>query len=378
MSDASATPEAPEIRPAILLVDDEPRLAELARLALSGRFEVRSTTSPDEALALGADPSVRLLLTDFVMEGMTGVELIRRLRDSRPDLPCVLFSGNLTRASWTAAINSGCRHIFTKPLSLSSIIQVCTELLYPPPQSSQENTHREFIESIPWKGDLGGGLRKLSDHLLANHSPLFLQSPGEPISIDFLHLLLPDLQPYPRPDSPPPPLPLLTDLRALDIDQQNRIAQLLPARREIPWLLIADSAPEDLLDRGLLAESLYLRLSSVIIHLPPPAACPEDTLHLCRWWLGTRSSPASLADSAATWLASQLSFWNWPSLHALLREALSIQPDRPIQTQTLQQASLALSLGSDLADIPRYAEYADKQTRQLRAAWDALGAADQT
>lgn len=371
MSDPS--PSSPETQPAILLVDDEPRLAELARLALSGRFEVRATTSPEEALTLGANPAVRLVLTDFVMDGMTGVELIRQLRKSRPDLPCILFSGNLTRNSWTAAINSGCRHVFTKPLSLSSIIQLCTELLSPLPESSLAETIRDFIESIPWKGALGLGLRELSSHLLAERSPLFIQSQGGPFPNEFLLLLLPELQPYPRADSPPPPRPLYTELDELDLEQQNRIAQLLPSRRDIPWLLLSDAAPEELLDRGRLTESLYLRLGSVVISLPSPSDCLEDTLHLCRWWLATQSPATPLTDEASSWLASQLTLWNWQTLHSLLREACTIQPGQPIQPAALQQASLALSLGSDLADIQRYPDYADKQTRQLRATWEALG-----
>lgn len=366
-------PDSPDTLPAILFVDDEPRLAELASLALSGRFDVRVTTSPAEALIIGTDPAVRLVLTDFSMDGMTGVELIRRLRETRPDLPCILFSGNLTRASWTSAINAGCRHVFPKPLALASIIQLCTAMLSPPAEASVPEASRDIIESIPWKGPLGRSLRELSNHLLAGHSPLFLKSTGGNFPHEFLLLLNPELQLYPRPDTPPPPRPLFTDLTDLDLEQQNRIAQLIPARRDIPWLLLADSSPEELLDRGRLAESLYLRLGSVLVTLPAPADCPEDTAQLCRWWLATQTPPATLTDEAAVWLATQLSLWNWQTLHSLLREASTGQPGQPIRTQTLQQASLAISLGSDLADFPRYPDYADKHTRQLRAAWESLG-----
>lgn len=371
MSD-STPPQSLAARPAILLVDDEPHLAQLAHLALSGRFDVRSTTSPHEALALGADPSVRLLLTDFVMDDMNGIELIRRLHETRPDLPCILFSGNLTRATWTSAINSGSRYVFAKPLPLAAIIKVCTEILNPPLPPPLADAHRDFVESIPWSGALGKNLRELSGHLLAGRSPICIQSADDPFPFDLLHLLLPDLQSYPQPDSPPPARALLTDLRTLNLNEQDRIAQLLPARCEIPWLLLADAGLEELLEQGRLAQSLYLSLGAAVVQIPPPLACPADSLHLCHWWLCAQSPPATLTDEATTWLSTQLPYWNWSSLTALLREACAIHPDQPIQAHSLKQAALSLFLGPELADIPRYADYAAEQIHPLRTAWDAL------
>jgi hypothetical protein len=287
----------------------------------------------------------------------------------------VLFSGNLTAESWNAAINSGCRHVFAKPLALSSIIALCTELLLPRTDAVVPESSRHFLESVAWQGTLGTTLRELSDYLLAGRSPLFLQSPGGRFPHELLLLLLPELQPYPRPDSPPPHRPLFTDLCSLDLDQQHRIAQLLPSRRDIPWLLCADAAPEAMLERGGLAKSLYLRISSVVFHLPPPADCAEDTLHLCRWWLGSQPTPRQLGNEAAAWLANQLPRLNWQALLALLHETSADEAPETISPDTLQRSLLALTLGPGLADFPPYAEYADHQTRQLRSAWESLGSA---
>jgi CheY-like chemotaxis protein len=375
MKDApdKSPPEDPEVRHAILLVDDETRLAELARLALSGRFDVHATTSPEEALRIGADPRIRLVLSDFQMNEINGVELIRRLRANRPDLPCILFSGNLTRDSWAAAHNAGCRHVLAKPLALSTIISLCSALICPPERPPFLEGGHDFLESIPWQGALGKNLRALAEHLLANHNPIYLHTPTGGFPRELLLGLLPDLQLYPHPESPPPPLPLYTDITGLDLGDQTRIAKLIPTRRKFPWLIAAEGAPDDLLDRGQLSESLYLRLGPNTISLAGPADCPADTLRLCGWWLSSLAPSTSLSEAASEWLANRLELWDWNALLSLLREAASQSPDRIIETDLIQHAALVIKLGSDLSDIQRYSDFADLFTRELRLAWDLLG-----
>jgi CheY-like chemotaxis protein len=78
-----------------LLVDDE----ELVRMSTADMlmdlgYEVVEANSAEEALSLisgGLRPD--LLITDHLMPGMTGVELARSIRSSRPDLPVLIVSG---------------------------------------------------------------------------------------------------------------------------------------------------------------------------------------------------------------------------------------------------------------------------------------------
>jgi CheY-like chemotaxis protein len=373
MSEESTT-DTGEPRPCLLFVDDEPGFADLARLALSGRFDVQASTSATEALRLGENPSVRLVLTDYQMDELHGVDLIRRLRERRPELPCILFSGHITREEWAAAHNAGCRHVLPKPLALSTVISLCEALLAPPDAPLIPEKSRDLLESIPWRGSLGRGLRALAGHLLEGRSPILIQTPPGGFPLEFLLGLLPSLQPYPAPDAPPPPRPLFTALGGLDLAAQTKIAQLLPARRGSPWLFSAEASPDDLLDRGLLAESLYFRFGPASLILPAPSESPDDTLHLCAWWLTGLAPASALDDDARDWLRTQLDLWDWATLLALLREAAGHHSDRPLGTASLQQASLAISLGSDLGDLQRYPEFADHFTRQLHTAWEALSA----
>ena len=80
----------------ILLVEDEAATSRLVRVMLErAGYAVQVASGAAEALRLLEEPGVTfdLLLTDIVMPGMDGVELVRRVREQRPELPVLLTSG---------------------------------------------------------------------------------------------------------------------------------------------------------------------------------------------------------------------------------------------------------------------------------------------
>ncbi|WP_354003656.1 hybrid sensor histidine kinase/response regulator [Ramlibacter aurantiacus] len=79
----------------VLLVDDQPDVLEMAaELFRTLGFEVLVARSGTEAFeVLQRTPDLRLLVTDVVMPGMTGIQLGQRARQIRPDLKIILVSG---------------------------------------------------------------------------------------------------------------------------------------------------------------------------------------------------------------------------------------------------------------------------------------------
>lgn len=80
----------------LLLVDDETALVDLLKKYLERcGLQVESCTDPHAALQLmEADPgSFSLLITDLTLPGMSGEELIERMRAIRPALPVIVASG---------------------------------------------------------------------------------------------------------------------------------------------------------------------------------------------------------------------------------------------------------------------------------------------
>jgi len=86
----------PELTIRILLVDDERVVREvLALLLISLGHTVVAVASGAEALArLEAAEPYDLVLTDLVMPGLGGWELVRRIRERWPTLPVGVMSGN--------------------------------------------------------------------------------------------------------------------------------------------------------------------------------------------------------------------------------------------------------------------------------------------
>jgi two-component system response regulator FixJ len=373
MTDPSTT-----LTPAIIIVDDEARLASLFCFGLSGLFKVHSTVSPAEALALSDIPSVKIVLTDYQMDGMNGVELISKIKARRPDVVCILFSGNLTVERWTAAINTGCRHVLEKPLSIKSIIDLCSSIVGAPEANSPSTAGKGVLHTLAWQEALGKNLQSLATHLKDGAGPLFLVTPDGRFPCELLALLAPSLRDYPAPPDAPPPedaVHYTQSLQTIPPAGQNAIGQTTrAARRGKPWLLAANATPDELIDRHEITETLYLRLNQAIFHLPAPGANPADTLLLCTWWLSSLPAPATLTDEGADWLSGQLQNFDWHTLVAILKQALLQTPGQPIDALRLQHAALAVSLGSDFSQIQRYADFFDAYTRDLRQAWNLLGA----
>jgi CheY-like chemotaxis protein len=83
------------LRGLALLVDDEDAVrASTADMLLDLGYRVEEAASAEAALALlNADTKPDLLITDHLMPGMTGVELVRAVREKYPELPVLLVSG---------------------------------------------------------------------------------------------------------------------------------------------------------------------------------------------------------------------------------------------------------------------------------------------
>jgi CheY-like chemotaxis protein len=81
--------------PNLLLVDDNDDVREITALLLRDTgYRVIEASSGIAALAeLDGNPAIELLIVDFSMPGMSGVELLERARAKRPEIKAVLITG---------------------------------------------------------------------------------------------------------------------------------------------------------------------------------------------------------------------------------------------------------------------------------------------
>ncbi len=110
------------VRPRILVVDDEPQILRVLRRGLETHgFEV--VTAPDAATALDmfrASP-VNLIITDLRMPQLDGVELCRRIRKAST-VPIVVLSVKGEEASKVQALDAGADDYITKPFGMDELL----------------------------------------------------------------------------------------------------------------------------------------------------------------------------------------------------------------------------------------------------------------
>ncbi len=133
-------PEPPPAKPVIvkgdgqslLLVDDEkPIVGWLRALLKRSGYTVEGHTQPVEALAaFEANPQgFDLVLTDLTMPGLTGVDLARRIRKIRADIPVVLMSGYDDIAAPDHLFDAGISEVLRKPLMAETLTTAIARVL---------------------------------------------------------------------------------------------------------------------------------------------------------------------------------------------------------------------------------------------------------
>ncbi len=119
----------------ILLVDDEEQVvAVTGELLESLGYSVTPMTSAREALLLflRSSHTFNLVLTDLTMPYMTGLELCRKVKEVRPDIPVVLFTGYLEEFSSEGASEAGINAFFMKPVSFKEMARIIRKTLDTP------------------------------------------------------------------------------------------------------------------------------------------------------------------------------------------------------------------------------------------------------
>jgi CheY-like chemotaxis protein len=111
----------------VLVVDDEPDIEALFRQQFrrdlrAQRFVMDFAISAAEALARIADTieqSLILILSDINMPGMTGLEMLPKVRAMRPDVPVIMLTAYGDPETRRKAIASGATGLLTKPIDFS-------------------------------------------------------------------------------------------------------------------------------------------------------------------------------------------------------------------------------------------------------------------
>ncbi len=96
------------MKPLVLLVDDDPSLTEgLKRRLRNEPYTILEAHSGEEALKILAERKVAVVVSDENMPGMTGTELMGRIRIEHPEVMRIILTGNASLEAALKAINEG-------------------------------------------------------------------------------------------------------------------------------------------------------------------------------------------------------------------------------------------------------------------------------
>jgi two-component system phosphate regulon response regulator PhoB len=109
----------------ILLVEDDPALVELLAFRFEREdFEVRATADGEEALLLAREAAPDVVILDWMLDGLSGIEVCRRLRrlTETANVPIIMLTARGEEADRIRGLETGADDYVTKPFSPRELV----------------------------------------------------------------------------------------------------------------------------------------------------------------------------------------------------------------------------------------------------------------
>lgn len=110
----------------LVVDDDEDALEELAESLMDAGIDCLACDEPGQALEIAiSDESVIAIVTDYMMPRMNGLEMLRRLRETRrgQKIACLFVSGNAGKPQVVEALRLGAAEFFDKPVDPNALVE---------------------------------------------------------------------------------------------------------------------------------------------------------------------------------------------------------------------------------------------------------------
>jgi len=263
----------------VLIVEDDRSLLELYTEVLLGEgFEVAAAMDGAGALHALQTGSFDVVLTDVVMPGCTGVDVLRAVRERDLDVPVVLVTGSPTLETAVQALEMGALHYLLKPVASSEIVR-CVE--HAARLRRLASVKREALRYLGhaerFMGDRAGleasFNRALAAHFMA-YQPIIRASDG---SVFGWEALL-------RTGEPSISSPLVFLEMAERLGRTRELGRLIrasvarTARRKRGLMFFVNLHPDDFLDEALYDESAPLSVLAPEIVLEITERSPFDSV----------------------------------------------------------------------------------------------------
>lgn len=124
-------------KPLVYLIDDEPTLLDLLEISLEGLgYTLKKFIDPEDALRAFRKERFKpdLLVTDYALGKMNGIELIERCKADQPELRIVMVSGSAgAEIAFSAPVKID--RFLGKPYQPATLAEMVQEVLAQPPEA---------------------------------------------------------------------------------------------------------------------------------------------------------------------------------------------------------------------------------------------------
>lgn len=151
--------------PSVLLVDDQRdivRLLHSSLQTLGHELDIIDAPSGEEAMLEISRRKIDLLIADYLLPGISGVELMHKVKARNPELKVIFISGMHERKARNEMLSAGAVAIFDKPIPMADFLDAVERSLglvrtiFPLESSREADEHRQTLSEL-----LGGFRQKI-------------------------------------------------------------------------------------------------------------------------------------------------------------------------------------------------------------------------
>lgn len=147
-----------KIKRKILVVDDEINVCKsICQAILSEDYEVDTSLSGEEALRKDIEKNYDLIITDLMMPGISGMDLLKTLKTSRPDVNVIMITGYPSIKTAVQSIKIGAFDYISKPFTPNELRTLVNRAI-----KKIESEEQDIKEELPSK--MPPGLFYMSGH----------------------------------------------------------------------------------------------------------------------------------------------------------------------------------------------------------------------
>jgi DNA-binding NtrC family response regulator len=376
----------------ILIVDDEPTILNLLNKILIGQgYEAVPASNGEKALNLLQTEKFDLMISDINMTPINGMELLRKARESWPDMGAIMLTAFGSVSTAVDAMKEGAFDYITKPFKLDELIITVQRALEYHNAITENKTLKARIEHLDGIVAESPGMRKVCEMIerVAPTSATVLiygeSGTGKEIVARALHRYSPRKdKTFMAINCAALPAQLmesemfghvkgsftgatatkaglfetahggtlfLDEIGSMPLEIQSKLLRVLQDKKirkvggsdhtdvDVRIIAASNEKLESLIEQGKFREDLYYRLSVISIDIPPLRNRPEDILplvdHILRRHLGPEAGLPQIDHEAQNILDN----YNWPGnvreLENAIQHALTFAQQGVITKDTL-------------------------------------------